>query len=314
MAEELNPRMRGAYDLSSLRTPQAEVSASSSGEQAESQSDAQSAIKVQSLFIELTEANLRSFIAISQRVLVLLDFYSATNEASRLLSQKLMELVASLNGQALLCRVDVDVHARLAEAFKVSQGATFMGLLKGQPIPLTEGDQPVDVLQQLVAKLQEVAASNEVVGRVEVDANATPIDTTPKLPPAHQAAVDLLNQGQYSEAKQAYQQILRDAPADTLAIAGIAQTDLLLRLDGVDVDKVLNTAPQNFDELLQAADALIAIGDYADGFDALLKNYQDAEDAMKATIRERLLSYFEIVGKTSPEVIAARARLTSLLF
>ncbi|MFM6963812.1 MAG: tetratricopeptide repeat protein [Micrococcales bacterium] len=267
-----------------------------------------------SLFIELTETNLRSYVAVSQQVVMLLDFYSPSDEASRTLSQKLMELVAKLDGAALMARVNLDEHARLSEAFQVTSPATFMGLLKGQPVPLTQGDQTVEVLNQVVEKLREVAASNGIVGRVEVSADAPEPSSAPKLPPVHQIAVDLLNQGKYADAVAAYEQILREAPADTMAVAGLAQSALLLRLDGVDVDHVLNTAPQNYEELMVAADALIAIGDYADGFDALLKNFADADAEFKMRIKERLLSYFEIVGKTSPEVTAARARLTSLLF
>ncbi|MFM1795995.1 MAG: hypothetical protein RLZZ340_672, partial [Actinomycetota bacterium] len=120
--------------------------------------------------------------------------------------------------------------------------------------------------------------------------------------------------GEYAQAKELYLQIIRDTPSDPMAAAGLAQVELLLRLQGVDVDKVLNTPPQNFDELLVAADALIAIGDYADGFDALLINFADATQENKNAMRERLLQYFEIVGKQTPEVIAARNRLTSMLF
>ena len=315
MAADFSAAMRGAYDLSSLKNPTPSP-ATTTDDPTQQPADGSNpeTLKVPALFVELTETNLRSYISASQQVVVLLDFYSAEDEGSRSLSQKLMELVAKAGGEVLLGRVNMFEHARLAEAFNVQHAATFMGLLKGQPVPLTQGDQPEDVLLQLVDKLLQVAKSNGITGRAEVDANAAPIDGSPKLPPAHQIAVSLLNEGKYSEAKSAYEQILRDAPADTMAVAGLAQSDLLVRLDGVDVDKVLNTPPQNFDELLQSADALIAIGDYADGFDAILKNYSDADDEMKPKLRDRLLSYFEIVGKTAPEVVAARARLTSLLF
>jgi putative thioredoxin len=315
VAADFNAAMRGAYDLSSLKNPApAQPTGSDAQPAAQAAGESQGVLKVTSYFVELTEANLRGYISASQDVVMLLDFYSTTDEGSRSLSQKLMELVDKAKGAVLLGRVNLSEHARLAEAFNVQQPATFMGLLKGQPVPLTQGDQPEDVLLQLVDKLLQVAQSNGITGRAELDAEAAPIDSTPKLPPAHQVAVSLLNEGKYSDAKAAYEQILRDAPADTMAVAGLAQSELLVRLDGVDVDKVLNTPPQNFDELLQSADALIAIGDYADGFDAILKNYSDADDEMKPKLRDRLLSYFEIVGKTTPEVVAARARLTSLLF
>lgn len=62
------------------------------------------------------------------------------------------------------------------------------------------------------------------------------------------------------------------------------------------------------------ADALIAIGDFAVGFDALLTNFADVSKDEQQIMKERLLKYFEIVGKADPAVVAARSRLTSMLF
>lgn len=312
MSDVFGANMRGAYDLSSLANRQNQAQPTASRPDASAVEPAQ--ITVPAQIVELTEANLRSYLAISQRVPVLVDFYSVSSEQSRALSASILGLVEEFGNRILLGRVDTEVHARLAEAFNVQQSATLLAVVKGQPLPLTQGDQPAEQIEAIIAKLLLVAEQNGVNGTIVIDENAVVADASPQLPPAHQAAVELLNAQKYAEAKAAYEQILRDAPADPLAPAGVSQADLLIRLEGVDVDSVLNNAPQNFDELLQAADALLAIGDYADAFDALLKNYADAEDATKAIMKERLLSYFEIVGKTSPEVVAARAKLTSLLF
>jgi putative thioredoxin len=181
-------------------------------------------------------------------------------------------------------------------------------------VPLFAGDQDLDKIQGIIEKLLLVAENNAITGTAIVDASAEPVPTTPQLPPKHKAAVELLNAGSYAEAKALYQQILNETPSDPIAAAGVAQAELLLRLEGVDVDKVLNNPPQNFDELLMASDALLAIGDYADAFEALLVNFADASQDDKNVMRERLLQYFEIVGKTTPDVVAARNRLTSMLF
>ena len=134
------------------------------------------------------------------------------------------------------------------------------------------------------------------------------------MPKHHIEAAEALNAGENQKALAMYQQILRESPADTLAAAGLAQTELLLRVDGLDFEKVLDNSPQTFDELMIFADALIAIGDFAVGFDALLTNYLEVSKEEQQQMKERLLKYFEIVGKTEPTVVAARARLTSMLF
>lgn len=308
MPEQPNANLRGAYDLSSLRQQSPASTADSTGNSEPER------VKVASLISAMTEVNLRHFLELSSKVVVLVDFYSTSQEESVSLSKKLVNIVSNMGGKVLLTQLDVDEQPRVVEAFAVTQPATVLAMVAGQPVPLFVGDIENEKIQEVFSKLLQVAAKNGVTSIAVVDANVEPAPTTAQLPPKHAAAVELLNSGAYAEAKVAYQQILNETPSDPIAAAGVAQSELLLRLEGVDVDNVLNNPPQNFEELLTAADALLAIGDYADAFEALLMNFAEASQENKNLMRERLLQFFEIVGKTTPEVVAARNRLTSMLF
>jgi putative thioredoxin len=315
MSDQFSANLRGAVDLSALRQPST-ASAGSTAAANPSAATPQSSepIAVASLISAMTETNLRYFLELSSKVVVLVDFYSTADESSVALSAKLESLIDGFAGKVVLCRVDVAEQPRVAEAFGVTAPATLLAMMAGQPVPLFSGDQQLEKIQEIFEKLLVVAANNSVTGSVVVDPNVEPVASTPQLPPKHKAAVELLNAGSYAEAKSQYQQILNETPSDPIAAAGVAQCELLLRLEGVDVDKVLNTPPQNFADLLVAADALLAIGDYSDAFEALLVNFAEAVQENKNLMRERLLQYFEIVGKSTPEVVAARNRLTSMLF
>ena len=313
MSDQFSSNLRGALDLSSLGKTALQGTEAADAQPSQV-APASEPLRVQSLVTELTETNLRHYLELSNNVVVLVDFKSIEDPASVSLTSKLESLIDQFGGRAVLCQVDVQKQQRVAEAFSVAQPATFLAMMAGQPVPLFAGDQEIEKVQQIIEKILIVAQNNSINGWVVVDENAEPVSSAPKLPPQHQAAVEALNSGAYAEAKQLYLQIIRETPSDPMAAAGLAQVELLLRLQGVDVEKVLNTPPQNFDELLVAADALIAIGDYADGFDALLINFADATQENKNAMRERLLQFFEIVGKQTPEVIAARNRLTSMLF
>jgi len=302
MVEDLNSRLRGAMDLSSLNKNQATTPESNPV-----------SLELPSLVAEITEANLRTYLEISTRVPLVIDFYSQ-QEDSIALSGKLATLAAEANGAFLLGKIDVEAHKRVAEAFSVQQAATVIAVLKGQPFPLFNGNVELEQITSIINKLLEVAAGNGVTERITVNESAQPISTAPKLPKHHLDAAEALNAGENQKALEMYQQILRESPADTLAAAGLAQTELLLRVEGLDFEKVLDNSPQTFDELMVFADALIAIGDFAVGFDALLSNYADVSKEEQVHMKERLLKYFEIVGKTEPTVVAARARLTSMLF
>ncbi len=308
MADQPNANLRGAYDLSSLR----QQASTSSLDAASTPGSA--TVAVAALISLMTEVNLRHFLELSSKVVVLVDFFSTEVEESVALSKKLESIVASLDGKVLLSRVNVVDQPRVVEAFAVTQPATLLAMMAGQPVPLFSGDIDQEKIEEVISKLLLVAAKNGITSTAVIDTNLEPAPTTAQLPPKHKAAVELLNSGAYADAKAAYQQILNETPSDPIAAAGVAQSELLLRLEGVDVDHVLNNPPQNFDELLVAADALLAIGDYADAFDALLVNFAEASQEDKNAMRERLLQYFEIVGKSTPEVVAARNRLTSMLF
>lgn len=302
MAEDLNSRLRGAMDLSAL-----------SSKSNATQSSTPVSLELPSLIAEITEANLRTYLEISNKVPLVIDFYSQ-QEDSVALSEKLVALVKEANGALLLGRIDIESHKRVAGAFSVQQAATVVAVLKGQPFPLFNGNVELEQITSIINKLLEVAVGNGVTERISVNESAEPISTAPKLPKNHQEAAEALNAGDNQKALELYQQILRESPADALAAAGLAQTELLLRVEGLDFEKVLDNSPQNFDELMIFADALIAIGDFAVGFDALLTNFADVSKDEQQLMKERLLKYFEIVGKTDPAVVAARSRLTSMLF
>jgi len=303
MPEDLNSRLRGAMDLSALTKKDQPVNSD----------QAPVSLELPALTVEITEANLRTYLEISTRVPLVIDFYSSQDD-SVLLSEKLNKLAVEANGAFLLGRIDISAHARVAEAFSVQQAATVIAVLKGQPFPLFNGNVELDQITAVINKLLEVAAGNGVTEKISVNQDAPAVATTPRLPKHHQDAAEALNAGENQKALEMYQQILRESPADQLAAAGLAQTELLLRVDGLDFEKVLDNSPKDFDELMVFADALIAIGDFAVGFDALLTNFQSVTKEEQQQMKDRLLKYFEIVGKTDPTVVAARARLTSMLF
>lgn len=303
MVEDLNSRLRGAMDLSALNKKDA----------AQSQAAEQVSLELPSVIAEITEANLRTYLELSTRVPLVIDFYSNQDD-SVALSKKLADLAQEASGALLLGRIDVESHKRVADAFSVQQAATVIAVLKGQPFPLFNGNVELGQITSLINKLLEVAAGNGVTERITISDAAQPISTTPKLPKHHLDAAEALNAGENEKALEMYQQILRESPADSLAAAGLAQTELLIRVEGLDFEKVLDNSPKNFEELMIFADALIAIGDFAVGFDALLTNYQDVSKEEQQQMKDRLLKYFEIVGKNEPTVVAARARLTSMLF
>ena len=65
---------------------------------------------------------------------------------------------------------------------------------------------------------------------------------------------------------------------------------------------------------LAVADLDVSGGHLDDAFLRLLDLFSSLDQAGKNAVRARLLEYFEIAGADDPRVIAARRRLTGLLY
>ena len=137
------------------------------------------------------------------------------------------------------------------------------------------------------------------------------------LPPHHQEAYDAIERGDYAQAIAEYRLAIAQNPADTLAVAGLAQVSLLERLSKVEAGQVRDAAaadPADVEAALAVADLDLSGGHVDDAFGRLLDLFAKADPETRELIRTRLVDYFEIVGVTDARVIKARGRLASLLY
>jgi thioredoxin len=111
--------------------------------------------------------------------------------------------------------------------------------------------------------------------------------------------------------------LLAASPNDPEATAGRAQAALLERstsFDGAAIVKAAAERPSDVNAQLDAADLEVIQGGYAAAFDRLLRLAVEASPEEKEVIRVRLLELFDVAGRTSPEVLKARRRLSTVLF
>ena len=124
-------------------------------------------------------------------------------------------------------------------------------------------------------------------------------------------------QAAYDAAIAAYKTAIAQDPRDQLAVAGLAQVSLIARLQGVTLAEVREAAaadPADLDAQLAVADLDVSGGHVDDAFDRVLTVFPTQDAAGRDRARARLLEYFEIIGADDPRVVAARRRLTMLLY
>ncbi len=312
--------LRGAVDLSSLVNRPAPGTPGAAGGVAGGAPGAAAGV-VPSLVLEGTDANFTQFIELSNQVPVIVDLKADWADQSKELSAVLARVVTSYAGRLVLVAVEVEANPQLAQAFQAQSVPTVAALVGGRPVSLFQGSYPEQEVRAVIDQVLQLAAQNGVTGTVTVegaDPNAEPAEPVEEpLPPHHAEAYEAIAQGDYATAIKEYQTAIAQNPRDALAVAGLAQVSLLARLQDKSLDDIRAAAAANPDDLdaqLLVADLDVSGGHVDDAFDRLLTLFPKQDQAGKNAVRTRLLELFEVVGTDDPRVVAARRRLTGLLY
>lgn len=291
--------LRGAVDLSSLVKPPAQQSGPApSG----------------ALVREASDATFTQILELSSSVPVVIEFIGQG------VASTLSPIIADYAGKLALATVDAPVNPQLVQAFQVVEVPTVAAVIGGRPVQLFAGVPAESDVRAVFDQLLQLAAQQGVTGTLPTDgaegADAGEPAEEP-LPPLHQEAYDAITEGDYDRAIKAYETAIAQNPRDALAQAGLAQVSLLARLRGAVAGDIRSAAaenPNDVDAQLAVADLDVSGGHLEDAFGRLLDLFPSLDADGKNRVRTRLLEYFEIAGAEDPRVIAARRRLTGLLY
>jgi putative thioredoxin len=106
-------------------------------------------------------------------------------------------------------------------------------------------------------------------------------------------------------------------PAENLAKLGLAQTQLLIRTEGLDLDTVISESTKNPNDItlqLKAADVEIVNGGVEAAFTRLVHAVRATSGDERAKVKDHLLNLFALVDPSDPRLVAARKELASALF
>ncbi|WP_207344124.1 tetratricopeptide repeat protein [Arthrobacter sp. E3] len=269
--------------------------------------------------VDVNEQSFQEFVQLSQKVPVVVALGSGRSQQSAQVNALLEKLMNENGGKIALGRVDVDSSPQIAQAFGVTAVPTVIALIKGQPVPMFEGDLPEDQVREFLVELLKVAASNGVTGNLggAPEPEAAP---EPPLPPLHQAALDAIESGDLDLAKASYEKALAEKPNDTDAKIGLAQVNLMRRTAQINVAQAEEfrsraAADQDdIDAVLAVADLDVTGGHVEDALARLVKYIGTHFGPERDTARIRLLELYDVVGVGDPRVSASRQALARALF
>ncbi|MFG2479293.1 tetratricopeptide repeat protein [Streptomyces fagopyri] len=321
-----NMSMSGVVDLAAVKAAQeAKAKAEQARAEAARQGGGGGAVSPASLVIDVDEAGFeRDVLQRSTEVPVVIDFWAEWCEPCKQLSPVLERLAVEYGGRFVLAKIDVDANQMLMQQFGIQGIPAVFAVVAGQALPLFQGAaaeaQIRGTLDQLVQVAEERFGLTGLVVDQEAEPGAAPEEYEMPAGPYDallEAAVQALDAGDFAGAVQAYRNVLSDDPGNTEAKLGLAQADLLQRVQGADALKVREEAaakPKDVPAQIAAADLDLVGGHVEDAFGRLIDTVQRTAGDDRDAVRVRLLELFEVVGADDPRVIAARRALARALF
>ena len=282
------PNFGQAFDLSSLTKPKVDPAIPMPG----------IAVTVENLSTEILPLSLL------RPVIVLM--WSAASPASAEMVATLGKLESSYQGSWSLARVNIDTDPQIAQAFQTKSVPYAVAVIAEQMVPLFEQAYPEAQLRMVLDKVLTLA-SDQGVGQapiVEIEAE-------------EEEAMNALEAGDYVAAEIAYKKWLSRKPNESLAKLGLAQTQLLQRTEGLELNTVIEAATKNPADIalqLQAADVEMVNGGVEAAFTRLLHAVKATFGEDRIKIKNHLLELFALVDQSDPRLVAARKALASALF
>jgi len=282
------PNFAQAVDLSSLAKPKAPPAGPMPG-------------------LEVTAANLTAeFLPISRTKPVIVIAWSARSPESIEMVKTLGTLETSYQGSWTLARLDIDAEPNVAQALQTKSVPYAIALIGEQMVPLFEQSYPEAQIRLVLDKVLTLAGEQGV--------GSAPVEVSE---PEEDEAMAALESGDFKAAEVAYKKLLARKPSDSFAKLGLAQTQLLIRTDGLDLEIIIKQASDSPSDIvlqLQAADMEIANGGVEAAFNRLLDVVKATSGDERTKAREHLLTLFVLVDPSDPRLAAARSALANALF
>jgi putative thioredoxin len=323
----------GAADLGARQT------AAQRRQQAAAQSGDQSA-EGGSVFDTTEETFAADVVERSRSVPVIVDLWAEWCEPCKQLSPVLEKLAAEANGSWVLAKVDVDANPQLSAALRVQSIPMVVAVIAGQMVDGFLGALPEAQVREWLAQVLaageqlgvrpggadgeaeagQEAAGDEAAAGAPQDDPAAPGARSPYGPashPGYEAAQQAMERGDLDGAAAAFEQVIASSPQDPVAKVGLAQVDLIRRVNSYDQAKVRQAAAEHPDDVeaqARVADMDLAAGKIDEAFDRLLGTVRRTTGEQRDQARRHLISLFEIFPPGDPRVARARSTLSSLLF
>ena len=271
----------------------------------------------------------------SAKMPIVVQFWAPWCGPCKQLGPLLEKVVAAAKGKVKMVRINIDENQQIAQQMRVQSVPTVYGFFNGQPVDGFAGAQPESTLKQFIDKLVAAGGSG------------------PDIAAMVEAANSILETQDYDNAMAQYHEIMAADPESPDGLAGmircmvgmrdidgareiVDQLDdefldkpaMVIAIDSLELaEKVAGAAggltqaraavdadPNDLAARLELALALFATGDQAESMEQLLESIRIDRAWNDEAARMQLLEFFKTLGPANRDVMAARRKLSTLLF
>lgn len=257
--------------------------------------------------VEVTEANFETEVLTrSTQQLIVVVLWSGRSPVTAQLVQVLAGQAQQSGGRWALAAVDADTSPRIVQAFGAQGIPLVIALAHGRPVAEFEGRSEQELSTWIDSILSQIG---HTFAGGAADEPEAPAEEDPRMV----AAEEKLNAGDYDGALAAYREILAAEPNNTEVGSLIRNIEFMSRADAHD-DAVLDSAPDDVDGQLAAADKLLLAQQPEEAFDRIITAIKLSAGDERTKARTRLLELFELFDAAEPFVVAARRKLAAALY
>ena len=271
----------------------------------------------------------------SAKMPIVVQFWAPWCGPCKQLGPLLEKVVAAAKGKVKMVRINIDENQQIAQQMRVQSVPTVYGFFNGQPVDGFAGAQPESTLKQFIDKLVAAGGSGPDIAAMVEAANSI-LETQdydnamaqyheimaadPESPDGLAGMIRcMVGMRDIDGAREIVDQLddeFRDKPAMVIAIDSLELAEKVAGAAGglTQARAAVDADPNDLAARLELALALFATGEQAESMEQLLESIRIDRAWNDEAARMQLLEFFKTLGPANRDVMAARRKLSTLLF
>ena len=271
----------------------------------------------------------------SAKMPIVVQFWAPWCGPCKQLGPLLEKVVAAAKGKVKMVRINIDENQQIAQQMRVQSVPTVYGFFNGQPVDGFAGAQPESTLKQFIDKLVAAGGSGPDIAAMVEAANSI-LETQdydnamaqyheimaadPESPDGLAGMIRcMVGMRDIDGAREIVDQLddeFRDKPAMVIAIDSLELAEKVAGAAGglTQARAAVDADPNDLAARLELALALFATGDQAESMEQLLESIRIDRAWNDEAARRQQLEFFKTLGTANRDVVAARRKLSTLLF